>query len=73
MRCLVLHLHCLVLLEAKCLTVVFSPLKMALTLVSILIVAIPVAYCYPTAFQDLEELGSKYHLNKGFHDPSWIT
>ncbi|KAF7660474.1 hypothetical protein LDENG_00281720 [Lucifuga dentata] len=28
---------------------------MALTLVSILITAIPVAYCYPTVFQDLEQ------------------
>ncbi len=33
---------------------------MALTLISILIAAIPVAYCYPTAFQDLEESSSKY-------------
>lgn len=40
----------------------FLHLKMALTLVSILMAAIPVAYCYPTAFQDLEETSSKYHL-----------
>lgn len=35
---------------------------MALTLVSILIAAIPVAYCYPTAFEDLQESSSKYHF-----------
>lgn len=40
----------------------FVSLKMALTLVSILIVAVPVVYCYPTAFQDLEESSSKYHF-----------
>lgn len=42
---------------------VFLSWQMALTLVSILIAAIPVAYCYPTAFQDLEDHGSKYHLH----------
>lgn len=35
---------------------------MALTLVSILIAAIPVTYCFPTAFQELEEIGSKYYF-----------
>lgn len=32
---------------------------MALTLVSILIAAVPVAYCYPTAFEDLKGIDSK--------------
>ena len=35
-------------------------LKMALKLVSILTAAISVAYCYPTAFQDLVESSSEY-------------
>lgn len=39
---------------------------MALALVSIVIAAISVAYCYPTAFQDLEEVSSKYDLKWGF-------
>lgn len=36
--------------------------QMALILVSVLISAIPVAYCFPTAFQDLGGLGSEYQL-----------
>lgn len=36
--------------------------QMALILVSVLISAIPVAYCFPTAFQDLGGLSSEYQL-----------
>lgn len=32
---------------------------MAFTLVSILMIAIPVAYCYPAAFENLEGMSSK--------------
>ncbi|XP_068177169.1 tartrate-resistant acid phosphatase type 5a isoform X2 [Antennarius striatus] len=54
---------------------------MALTLVSILIAAIPVAYCYPTAFQDLGEFGKNRTSLKflavgdwgGVHYPPFIT
>lgn len=33
---------------------------MALTLLSILIAALSVAYCYPTAYQDLAKTNSEY-------------
>lgn len=41
-------------------------LKMAVTILSILIAAIPVAYCYPTAFQNLEESRSEYYATLTF-------
>lgn len=40
---------------------------MALTLVSILISAIPVTYCFPTAFEDLGDMDSEYRLVFGSH------
>lgn len=55
-----LHARCLLELFAKVLFGFFS--KMALTLVSILISAIPVTYCFPTAFEDLGEMDSEYRL-----------
>lgn len=39
---------------------------MALMLVSILIAAVPVTYCYPSAFQDLGEMSSKYSCTLAF-------
>lgn len=41
-------------------------LKMAVTILSILIAAIPVAFCYPTAFQNLEESRSEYYATLTF-------
>lgn len=38
-----------------------SSLQMALILLTVVIAAIPVIYCYP-AFQDLQLAGSEYHF-----------
>lgn len=39
---------------------------MAVTVLSVLIATLTVAYCFPAAFQDLEESRSKYHITLTF-------
>lgn len=39
-----------------------SSLQMALVLLTVVIAAIPVTYCYPAAFEDLQLAGREYHF-----------